>query len=148
MSMPSLVYVLAISGAVHLVNYYREAIESGGLYGAVESAVKHAWKPAILCSVTTAVGLVSLAASELVPIRKFGIFSAAGVMGLVGIVYFFLPAALQLSGIGKRWVAKEPNKSRIALDRQVVVIAGINQPSVQQKQPYKQTRAIATAGSI
>ncbi|MCA9157500.1 MAG: MMPL family transporter [Planctomycetales bacterium] len=104
MSMPSLVYVLAISGAVHLVNYYREAVESGGLYAAVERAVKYAWKPAMLCSVTTAVGLVSLSASELVPIRKFGIFSAAGVMSLVGIVYFFLPAALQVSGIGKRWL--------------------------------------------
>ncbi len=106
MSMPSLVYVLAISGAVHLVNYYREAVESHGLHGAVERAVKHAWKPAVLCSITTAVGLVSLTASELVPIRKFGIYSAAGVMSLVAIVYFFLPAALQLSGVGKRWLPK------------------------------------------
>ncbi len=117
MSMPSLVYVLAISGAVHLVNYYREAIESGGLYAAVERAVQHAWKPALLCSVTTAVGLMSLAASELVPIRKFGIFSAAGVMSLVGIVYFFLPAALQLSGIGKRWLDQEVD-AQIARSRQ------------------------------
>ncbi len=108
MSMPSLVYVLAISGAVHLVNYYRQAIESGGLYSAAERAVKHAWKPAVLCSITTAVGLLSLAASELVPIRKFGIFSAAGVMSLVGIVYFFLPAALQLSGVGHRWLVHDP----------------------------------------
>ena len=108
MSMPSLVYVLAISGAVHLVNYYREAVETGGMHGSAERAVKHAWKPALLCSVTTAVGLRSLAASELVPIRKFGIFSAAGVMSLVGIVYFFLPAALHLSRVGKRWLPKSP----------------------------------------
>lgn len=104
MSMPSLVYVLAISGAVHLVNYYREAIQSGGLYASAERAVQHAWRPAVLCSVTTAVGLLSLSVSELVPIRKFGIYSAAGVMSLVVIVYFFLPAALQLSRIGKRWL--------------------------------------------
>lgn len=108
MSMPSLVYVLAISGAVHLVNYYREAIEIGGLYASAERAVKHAWKPALLCSVTTAVGLLSLSASELVPIRKFGVFSAAGVMSLVGIVYFFLPAALHLSRVGKRWLPQSP----------------------------------------
>lgn len=108
MSMPSLVYVLAISGAVHLVNYYREAIETGGMYASAERAVRHAWKPALLCSVTTAVGLLSLSASELVPIRKFGIFSAAGVMSLVGIVYFFLPAALQLSRVGKRWLPQSP----------------------------------------
>ncbi len=106
MSMPSLVYVLAVSGAVHLVNYYREAVQSGGLYASAERGVKQAWKPAVLCSVTTAVGLLSLSVSELVPIRKFGIYSAAGVMSLVVIVYFFLPAALHLSQIGKRWIRK------------------------------------------
>jgi uncharacterized protein len=104
MSMPSLVYVLAISGSVHLINYYREAIQTGGLYGSAERAVKQAWKPAFLCAVTTAVGLLSLSVSELVPIRKFGIFSAAGVLGLTVIVYFFLPAALQITGLGKRWL--------------------------------------------
>lgn len=104
MSMPSLVYVLAISGAVHLINYYREAIQTGGLYGSAEKAVRQAWKPAFLCAVTTAIGLLSLSVSELVPIRKFGVYSAAGVMGLTMIVYFFLPAALQLSGLGKRWL--------------------------------------------
>lgn len=114
MSMPSLVYVLAISGAVHLVNYYREAVETGGLYASVERAVKHAWKPALLCSVTTAVGLLSLSASELVPIRKFGIFSAAGVMSLVGIVYFFLPAALHLSRVGERWLQQSPRLAAAA----------------------------------
>ena len=31
MSMPSLVYVLGISGALHLVNYYRETVEEEGL---------------------------------------------------------------------------------------------------------------------
>ena len=31
MSMPSLVYVLAMSGALHLVNYYRETVEEAGL---------------------------------------------------------------------------------------------------------------------
>ncbi|QDV25591.1 efflux RND transporter permease subunit [Aureliella helgolandensis] len=106
MSMPSLVYVLAISGAVHLVNYYREAVQTQGLYAAAERAVQHAWKPALLCSVTTAVGLLSLSVSELVPIRKFGIYSAAGVMSLVLIVYFFLPAALQLSRIGRYWLLR------------------------------------------
>ncbi len=104
MSMPSLVYVLAISGAVHLLNYYREAIQTIGFHGAAERAVKYAWKPAVLCSTTTAFGLLSLAASELVPIRKFGIFSAAGVIALVVVVYFFLPAALQWTGVGKRWL--------------------------------------------
>ncbi len=104
MSMPSLVYVLAISGAIHLVSYYREAVETSGMHGACERAVKLAWRPALLCSITTAIGLLSLAVSELVPIKKFGIYSAIGVMVLLVIVYLVVPAALQITGAGKRWL--------------------------------------------
>ncbi len=118
MSMPSLVYVLAISGAVHLINYYRDAVRNGGLESSAERAVLHAWRPAFLCSITTAVGLLSLTASELVPIRKFGIYSAVGVMALVCIVYFFLPAALHVTRYGKRWLGeKTADASAHALTR-------------------------------
>ncbi|MCC6508781.1 MAG: MMPL family transporter, partial [Pirellulaceae bacterium] len=112
MSMPSLVYVLSISGAVHLINYYRDAIREGGLHGAVERAVVHAWKPAALSSITTALGLISLYASELVPIQKFGLYSAIAMITLVCILFLFLPAALHVFHIGRRWV--EPAHIRAA----------------------------------
>ena len=104
LSMPSLVYVLAISGAVHFINYYRDAVQEGGLSGATERAVIHALKPAILCSVTTAIGLLSLCASELTPIRKFGFYAATGVMILNVILFLLLPAALHIIGYAKKWV--------------------------------------------
>ncbi len=104
MSMPSLVYVLSISGAVHLINYYRDAIRQHGMHGAVERAVAHAWKPAALSSITTALGLISLYASELVPIQKFGLYSAVAMLTLTGILFLFLPAALHISRVGRRWV--------------------------------------------
>ncbi len=110
MSMPSLVYVLAISGAVHLINYYRDAVRSGGLEGSVERAVIAAWKPAFLCTLTTAIGLLSLVTSEIVPIRKFGIYSASGVFTLLCVVYFFLPAALHVIQFGKRWVGEHSDE--------------------------------------
>lgn len=112
MSMPSLVYVLSISGAVHLINYYRDAIREGGLYGAVERAVHHAWKPAALSSITTALGLISLYMSELVPIQKFGLYSAIAMISLVCILFLYLPAALHVFRIGQRWV--EPEEVRLA----------------------------------
>lgn len=96
LSMPSLVYVLAISGAVHLINYYRDAVEEHGLEGAPERAIAHGWRPALFCSVTTAFGLLSLYASDLTPIRKFGMYSALGVMLMLGVLFVYLPAALQL----------------------------------------------------
>ncbi|MFO0916537.1 MAG: MMPL family transporter [Pirellulales bacterium] len=94
LSMPSLVYVLAISGAVHLVNYYRDEVLEHGQEGAVSRAMAHGWKPALLCSVTTAIGLFSLCASEIEPIRKFGLYSALGVIGMLAILFVYLPAAL------------------------------------------------------
>lgn len=96
MSMPSLIYVLAISGAVHLINYYRDAIEEHGLPGAPQRALAHGWKPALFCSVTTALGLLSLCTSDLTPIRKFGMFSALAVMLMLVVLFVYLPAALEL----------------------------------------------------
>lgn len=96
MSMPSLIYVLGLSGSVHFINYYKQAIEEHGLQGANERAVAHAWKPALLCNITTAIGLISLYTSEIVPIRKFGLYSALGVMLMLVIVFTYLPAALQM----------------------------------------------------
>src|SRR3954451_24367455 len=96
MSMPSLVYVLGLSGAAHIMNYYHDAVEVHGHAGAPERAIAHGWKPAFLCQVTTAIGLVTLVTSELVPIRKFGLFSALGVMVMFIVLLTYLPAALEI----------------------------------------------------
>jgi predicted RND superfamily exporter protein len=96
MSMPSLVYVLGLSGAAHIINYYREALDKHGPVGAPESAISHGWRPAVLCNVTTAIGLATLVSSELVPIRKFGLYSAIGVLATLIILFTYLPAALQI----------------------------------------------------
>jgi len=94
MSMPALVYVLAVSGAIHFINYYRQAAETHELHEAVDQALRHAWRPALLCSVTTAIGLASLSTSDIVPICRFGQYSAAGVMATLAIVFTVLPAYL------------------------------------------------------
>jgi predicted RND superfamily exporter protein len=96
MSMPSMLYVLAISGAIHLVNYYRDAVREHGLEGAPERAMSHGWKPALLCNVTTGVGLASLGLSDLAPISKFGIYSSCGVVLMLVFLFLFLPAALTM----------------------------------------------------
>jgi predicted RND superfamily exporter protein len=96
MSMPSMLYVLAISGAIHLVNYYHDAIREHGMEGAAERALAHGWKPAMLCNVTTGIGLASLATADLEPIRKFGVYSATGVALMLIFLFFFLPAALTI----------------------------------------------------
>lgn len=94
LSMPALVYVIAMSGSIHLVNYYHDAILEGGLQGATERAVHHAFTPSFFAQFTTAIGLGSLYASHLVPIVKFGFYSAIGVLITLILLFLYLPALL------------------------------------------------------
>ena len=97
LTMPSLVYVATTSGAIHLANYYRDQIAETGMQdGAAGRALHHALLPLSLATGTTAVGLATLAVSELVPIKMFGIFSAIGVVVSFLILVTLMPAALEL----------------------------------------------------
>ena len=58
--------------------------------------MQHSWLPCTLSAGTTAAGLISLYTSELVPIKSFGIYSAAGVIATLGLLFLFLPSWMQL----------------------------------------------------
>jgi uncharacterized protein len=94
--MPAVVYVAGISGAIHFANYYRDSVAEDGVEGAPARALKHSWLPCTLSAGTTAAGLISLYTSELVPIQSFGIYSAAGVIATLGLLFVFLPSWMQL----------------------------------------------------
>ncbi|HLA84521.1 MAG TPA: MMPL family transporter [Thermoguttaceae bacterium] len=96
MTMPALVFVAAASGAIHLSNYYRDAVAHGTVAGAADRAVQHAWLPLALATGTTGVGLASLAISELVPIQLFGIYSALGVVGSFIVLCTYMPSLMEL----------------------------------------------------
>ena len=80
LTMPAVVYVAGISGAIHFANYYRDSAVEGGVEGAPARAVHHAWIPCTLSAVTSAAGLASLYTSELIPIKLFGVYTALGVL--------------------------------------------------------------------
>lgn len=92
-TMVPLVYVAAMSGAIHLANYYLDSL-SEGTANPVRNAVKHALVPLGLATATTAVGLLSLWYSDLMPIRLFGLFSAIGVAVTFALQVLLLPALL------------------------------------------------------
>ncbi|NQU22180.1 MAG: MMPL family transporter [Candidatus Nealsonbacteria bacterium] len=94
LSMPSLVYVLAISGSVHIINYYHDSVREYGLEGAPERALRQGLVPCALAAFTTSLGLGSLLASHLIPIQKFGVYSAWGVLATLTLLFLFLPACL------------------------------------------------------
>ncbi|MEE9602961.1 MAG: MMPL family transporter, partial [Thermoguttaceae bacterium] len=130
MSMPAVVYVLGISGAIHLINYYRDARREHGIVGAAESAMRHGWGPCTLAALTTAVGLGSLYTSDILPIQKFGAFSAAGVIGTLALLFTLLPACLHrfpppdepsdTKNSGKRRAEPAMNPFMVAVSRFVI----------------------------
>ncbi len=96
LTMPAVVYTAGLATAMHLINYYRHVCLQVGVRDAAQRTVRSAWLPCVLSSGTTALGLVSLCISELVPIRTFGFYTALGVMATVGFMFLYLPSALQL----------------------------------------------------
>ncbi len=95
-SMPAVVYTAGLSAAIHVVNYYRYARAHEGLAGAADRGLQAAWVPCMLSAGTTSLGLISLCTSAIVPIKTFGLYTSIGVMSAVGLVFLFLPAALEL----------------------------------------------------
>ncbi|MCG8583751.1 MAG: MMPL family transporter [Pirellulales bacterium] len=106
MMMPVLVYVLCISGAVHLTNYYREALVSRDPTQALDWALTRGRTPCILSCITTAIGVGSLAISQIVPVRKFGIFGASGVAIVLFALLILWPAAMYW------WIARRGTAAR------------------------------------
>jgi predicted RND superfamily exporter protein len=107
----NLTFVLTISVGIHLVNYYRDALRDGESRDAVHRACEAAWKPTLLATLTTALGLVSLAVSEIKPIKKFGVYSASAI--LLGMVITLLYIALHFD----IWPLKRQRPSRASGDR-------------------------------
>ena len=100
---PSLVSVLTVSTAVHLVNYYGDAVLETGTDGASLQAVRLGWVPCVLATTTTMLGLLSLLVSSLVPIRKFGTFAALGLCIGIALLFLVLPSLLEKIP-PRRWI--------------------------------------------
>jgi predicted RND superfamily exporter protein len=93
--MPTLLSVLTLSGAIHLVSYWKHA-DRENRTDSIQLAVKMAAQPCFLASATTAIGLASLMSSTLNPVRDFGIFAAIGCGISLLFVLFVLPSLMQV----------------------------------------------------
>jgi predicted RND superfamily exporter protein len=79
--LPPLVMILAIADDVHIVQHFTEELRAtGSREHAFKSSVRHLFAPLLGASATTALGLLSLATSNVVAVRAFGIGAAVGVM--------------------------------------------------------------------
>jgi predicted RND superfamily exporter protein len=98
--LPTLVFMLTLSGAVHLINYYRDGCRAGlaepGLH-----ALKVGWQPCLLSSLTTVIGMGSLWTSQLQPVRDFGLFSAVALTLATAALLLLFPTIMG-------WIDRRP----------------------------------------
>ncbi len=106
--LPTLTFILGVSGCVHMVNYYRKASTLGCGINSADQAIVDGGYPIALSAATTAIGLFSLATSHVTPIRLFGFYSAFGIIASVAVMLLVLPATLYLmrGRISKRFSEK------------------------------------------
>jgi len=75
-----LIVVLAIADDVHMMQHWDEERRHGDNEYAFKATVAHLTAPLLGASATTALGMLSLATSNVVAVRAFGIGSAVGIM--------------------------------------------------------------------
>ncbi len=92
--LPALWFVLSLSGGVHLINYFREYRDRMAPGKAARLAMRVAWKPCSLATVTTCIGLGSLCTAEILPVWRFGFFGAGGLLLGLLVQFTLLPALI------------------------------------------------------
>lgn len=89
--LPTLVFMLTLSAAVHFMNYYHDvAYAHSDHLGA--RAILLGLKPSVLATLTTSLGMIALATSQLAPVRTFGIYSASSLCIAAVVLLLAFPA--------------------------------------------------------
>lgn len=89
---------VGVADAVHMISKYDDARESGMLKReSILEMLSTLGSATFLTSVTTAIGFASLLSSSVVPMAKFGAYTATGVLLAYVVTIFFLPVALSKS---------------------------------------------------
>ncbi len=92
---PIFVIVMGSADGLHFVTHYQETVDwTSDRVERVRSTLRHVGIPMILTTISTAAGFISLAFTDVRPIRQMGTFAAVGIV-FAGIISFFsLPALL------------------------------------------------------
>ncbi len=95
---PTLIFVIGISDAIHLVSRYREELAAGhDRERALRRTVTHLAVACFLTSFTTAVGFASLAVAQMDILKRFGLWAAAGLMIAYAVTVVIVPLAFSFA---------------------------------------------------
>lgn len=89
---------VGVADSIHMISKYDDARENGyAKRGSILEMLSTLGSATFLTSLTTAIGFASLISSSVVPMAKFGAYTAIGVLLAYVITIFFLPVALSKS---------------------------------------------------
>lgn len=86
---------VGVADAIHMISKYDDSRESGmDKRGSILEMLTTLGSATFLTSITTAIGFASLLSSTVMPMQKFGLYTALGVLIAYLVTIFFLPVAL------------------------------------------------------
>ena len=128
-----LIVVLAIADDVHIMQHWDEERRHKSAEEAFKATVAHLATPLFGASATTALGMASLATSNVVAVRSFGVGSAVGIMVDFMISLVFVPTLLSLM----KPEVQEPLHERYLVSSMRRIAAFSTQPSPRSSWPSR-----------
>ncbi|MEN5147938.1 efflux RND transporter permease subunit [Pseudomonas orientalis] len=94
--LPSVLMCIAVLDCLHILDTYRQALSNAATkVQAIERSLSVNIMPCFLTSATTAIGFLSLAVSEVAPIRAFGVIAALAAIAAYVISLMVMPSLLE-----------------------------------------------------
>lgn len=118
-SLPVMVMVFTTAAAIHFIGHYRHEWPASNAIG---RAMARVIRPSAFATVTTVIGLVSLAVSDIGPIPTFGTAAAVGTVFSFVVGVFVTPAIL----LGIRYQPRPLSGTESRLERTAMFI--VNRP--------------------
>ncbi len=95
--LPTIIFVVGMSDVIHIISRYLDELRLGiPKNEALKKALKEVGLATFLTSLTTAIGFLSLMTSSVMPVNRFGLYIAIGVMLAFVLAITLLPSILFL----------------------------------------------------
>ena len=123
---PVFLLSVGIGDSVHLLAlFYRHYRESQDKEASIVFAMKHSGLPILMTSLTTAAGLISFAAADMLPVANLGLFGGIGVLLALIYTVTLIPALIALLPIKSNTLAAGKNYGA-GFDRLLTAIANFS----------------------
>ena len=112
---PTILFVISVSDVVHFLNRYQEEVAQHTHQEAIRKMIFGTGKSTLLTSITTAIGFLALTFSNIIPIQRFGFFTAIGVM-ITYLVTLIIMTALKMIDHRSFLKTKEKKSAKWLMD--------------------------------